>query len=102
MSLDLKSGRRMGFAVVVVLVATTSIVCAQASHLFHTHEPDHDHGNGACLLCVHGKTRSILPVLTLGVAAVERIFLGHRCSDFSVAHLSAPLLVAPKNSPPAC
>lgn len=83
---------------VVAFVVVAMVVCAQASHLFHTHNVSKD--STGCTVCFHKHSSSLAPVVALNrmpFAAVPY----HAYADCAGQAVTwVPLRVAPKTSPP--
>jgi hypothetical protein len=82
----------------IALFVVAGMFCAQASHLFHTH--DLNNGTSTCIACSHEQTASLAPVVALcaNPAVVAAPTAEPRTVVPSV--VLAPLTVAPKTSPP--
>jgi hypothetical protein len=90
--------RWSGTTGLIALTLVVGLVCAQASHLFHTH--DINNGTSTCIACSQEQTVSLAPVVALCVnpALVAAQLALPRTVVPSV--VMAPLRVAPKTSPP--
>lgn len=91
--------RWFGAKGLIALVLVAGLLCAQASHLFHTH--DLKNGTSTCIACSHEQTASLAPVVALNVnpAVAEAQFAESRSVE--PAFNPVPLRVAPKTSPPS-